>query len=145
MEITHFPTLAKAKAGETVMFSFIVYKSKAHRNAVNKKVIKGDECPGAAGHDALRHEADGLRRLQDDRAGVRARSLQAGGESLAFGPRGPAPYIRNASRPPDVRESPGALDAATDDARGGRSGCGFGRTDTPLVSGVAGGPHPRPG
>jgi uncharacterized protein YbaA (DUF1428 family) len=39
MKITHFPTLAKAKAGETVVFSFIVYKSKAHRDAVNKKVI----------------------------------------------------------------------------------------------------------
>jgi uncharacterized protein YbaA (DUF1428 family) len=40
MKITHFPTLAKAKAGETVVFSFIVFKSKAHRNAVNKKVMK---------------------------------------------------------------------------------------------------------
>jgi len=29
-----------AKAGETVVFSFIVLKSKAHRDAVNKKVIK---------------------------------------------------------------------------------------------------------
>ena len=38
--ITLFPTLAKAKAGETVVFAFIVYKSKAHRNAVNKKVMK---------------------------------------------------------------------------------------------------------
>lgn len=33
-----FPKMAKVKAGETVVFSFIVYKSKAHRNAVNKKV-----------------------------------------------------------------------------------------------------------
>ena len=40
MKITHFPALAKAKAGETVVFSFIVFKSKAHRDAVNKKVIK---------------------------------------------------------------------------------------------------------
>lgn len=31
---------AKTKAGETVVFSFIVYRSKAHRNAVNKKVMK---------------------------------------------------------------------------------------------------------
>jgi uncharacterized protein YbaA (DUF1428 family) len=37
--ITRFTTLAKAKAGETVVFSFIVYRSKAHRDAVNKKVI----------------------------------------------------------------------------------------------------------
>lgn len=41
MKITRFPTLAKAKPGETVVFSFIVYKSKAHRNAVNKRVMKG--------------------------------------------------------------------------------------------------------
>ncbi len=34
-----FPKLAKVKAGETVVFSWIVYKSKAHRNAVNKKVM----------------------------------------------------------------------------------------------------------
>jgi uncharacterized protein YbaA (DUF1428 family) len=40
MKITHFPTMAKAKAGETVVFSFIIYKSRAHRDAVNKRVMK---------------------------------------------------------------------------------------------------------
>lgn len=35
-----FPKLAKLKGGETVFFSFIVYKSRAHRDAVNKKVMK---------------------------------------------------------------------------------------------------------
>ena len=34
-----FKRMAKVKAGETVFFSFIVYKSKTHRNAVNKKVM----------------------------------------------------------------------------------------------------------
>jgi alkaline phosphatase len=34
-----FKRLAKVRAGETVFFSFIVYKNKAHRNAVNKKVM----------------------------------------------------------------------------------------------------------
>jgi alkaline phosphatase len=34
-----FPKMAKTKPGETVWFSFIVFKSKAHRNAVNKKVM----------------------------------------------------------------------------------------------------------
>ena len=34
-----FPQMAKVKAGETVWFSFIVYKSKVHRDAVNKKVM----------------------------------------------------------------------------------------------------------
>ena len=35
-----FPKLAKIKKGETVFFSYIVYKSRAHRDAVNKKVMK---------------------------------------------------------------------------------------------------------
>ncbi len=34
-----FPKMAKAKPGETVWFSFIVYKSRAHRDSVNKKVM----------------------------------------------------------------------------------------------------------
>ena len=35
---TPLPRAAQLKAGETVVFSFIVFKSKAHRNAVNRKV-----------------------------------------------------------------------------------------------------------
>ena len=35
-----FPKMTKAKAGETVWFSYIVYRSKKHRNAVNAKVMK---------------------------------------------------------------------------------------------------------
>lgn len=34
-----FTKLAKAKPSETVWFSFVTYKSKAHRNQVNKAVI----------------------------------------------------------------------------------------------------------
>jgi uncharacterized protein YbaA (DUF1428 family) len=34
-----FPKMIKAKSGETVWFSFIVYKSRKHRDAVNKKVM----------------------------------------------------------------------------------------------------------
>jgi uncharacterized protein YbaA (DUF1428 family) len=34
-----FPKLAKAKAGETVIFSWISYKSRAHRDKVNAKVM----------------------------------------------------------------------------------------------------------
>lgn len=34
-----FPKMAKTKPGETVWFSFIVYKSRAHRDSVNKKVM----------------------------------------------------------------------------------------------------------
>jgi uncharacterized protein YbaA (DUF1428 family) len=35
-----FPKLAKSKKGEIVFFSWILYKSRAHRDAVNKKVMK---------------------------------------------------------------------------------------------------------
>ena len=34
-----FQKLAKLKSDETVVFSWIVYKSKAHRDAINKKVM----------------------------------------------------------------------------------------------------------
>ena len=37
---TSFPQSVKLKAGETVMFSYIVYKSRAHRDRVNAKVMK---------------------------------------------------------------------------------------------------------
>ena len=35
-----FPSRARAKRGEAVVFSWIVYKSKGHRDRVNKKVMK---------------------------------------------------------------------------------------------------------
>lgn len=35
-----FPKLAGAKASDTVIFSWIVYKSKADRNRINAKVMK---------------------------------------------------------------------------------------------------------
>jgi uncharacterized protein YbaA (DUF1428 family) len=35
-----FPRSAKVKPGETVVFSWIVYKSRAHRDNVNAKVMK---------------------------------------------------------------------------------------------------------
>ena len=35
-----FPEMAKAKSGDTVWFSFIVFKSKKHRDQVNAKVMK---------------------------------------------------------------------------------------------------------
>ena len=35
-----FPRLVKPKSGETVVFSWIVYKSRAHRDRVNAKVTK---------------------------------------------------------------------------------------------------------
>ncbi|HKE61984.1 MAG TPA: DUF1428 domain-containing protein [Nitrospira sp.] len=35
-----FPRTVKLKAGETLVFSYIVYKSRAHRDRVNAKVMK---------------------------------------------------------------------------------------------------------
>ena len=40
MGVCRSPRLAKAKPGETVVFSWIVYKSRAHRDRVNAKVMK---------------------------------------------------------------------------------------------------------
>jgi uncharacterized protein YbaA (DUF1428 family) len=37
---TSFPRSVKLKPGETVVFSFIAYKSRAHRDRVNAKVMK---------------------------------------------------------------------------------------------------------
>jgi len=39
MRFVKFPQLAKAKPGETVLFSFIVFKSRAHRDKVNAMVM----------------------------------------------------------------------------------------------------------
>lgn len=36
---TSFPQAVKQKDGETVVFSYIIYKSRAHRDRVNKKVM----------------------------------------------------------------------------------------------------------
>ena len=39
-KITSFPQAVKLKADETVVFSWIVYKSRSHRDSVNAKVMK---------------------------------------------------------------------------------------------------------
>jgi uncharacterized protein YbaA (DUF1428 family) len=39
-KIKSFPSLVKPKPGETVVFSWTVFKSRAHRDAVNAKVMK---------------------------------------------------------------------------------------------------------
>jgi uncharacterized protein YbaA (DUF1428 family) len=39
-EVTSFPQSVKLKRGETVVFSWIVFKSRAHRDRVNAKVMK---------------------------------------------------------------------------------------------------------
>jgi uncharacterized protein YbaA (DUF1428 family) len=37
---TSFPQSVKLKAGETVVFAYVVYKSRGHRDKVNAKVLK---------------------------------------------------------------------------------------------------------
>ena len=39
-KVRSFPSLVKPKRGETVLFSFIIFKSRAHRDTVNEKVMK---------------------------------------------------------------------------------------------------------
>ena len=39
-KVTSFPRSVKRKRGETVVFSWIVFKSRAHRDRVNAKVMK---------------------------------------------------------------------------------------------------------
>jgi uncharacterized protein YbaA (DUF1428 family) len=43
---TTFPRMMKLKPGEMVFFSFIVFKSRAHRDRVNAKVMKEMEKSG---------------------------------------------------------------------------------------------------
>lgn len=38
-KLTSFPQSVKLKSDETVIFAYIVYKSRAHRDSVNKKVM----------------------------------------------------------------------------------------------------------
>ena len=38
-KVTSFPQAVKLKKDEVVVFSYVVYKSRAHRDAVNKKVM----------------------------------------------------------------------------------------------------------
>jgi uncharacterized protein YbaA (DUF1428 family) len=43
---TSFPQSVKLKAGETVVFSWITYKSRAHRDRVNARVMKDPRLTG---------------------------------------------------------------------------------------------------
>ena len=67
---TSFPRSVKLKPTETVMFSWIVYKSRAHRDRVNKKVMAdprlvGMMDPRAMPFDAKRMIYGGFKALVD--------------------------------------------------------------------------------
>ena len=61
-----FKSLLSLKPTETVFFSFIVYKNKAHRNAVNKKVMaemKNQPMPESMPFDMKRMAFGGFKTL----------------------------------------------------------------------------------
>ena len=65
-----FPRVIKLKRGETVMFSFIVYKSRAHRDRVNAKAMKDPRLakmmdPKSMPFDAKRMAYGGFKVLVD--------------------------------------------------------------------------------
>jgi uncharacterized protein YbaA (DUF1428 family) len=69
-KITSFPQSVKLKAGETVFFSWIVFKSRAHRDRVNAKVMKDPRLakmmdPKAMPFDAKRMIYGGFKSVVD--------------------------------------------------------------------------------
>lgn len=57
-KVTSFPQSVKLKPDETVVFAWIVYKSRAHRDRVNAKVMKD---PRMANMDPKALPFDGMR------------------------------------------------------------------------------------
>jgi uncharacterized protein YbaA (DUF1428 family) len=47
-KLTSFPQSLKLKLGETVVFAWIVYVSRAHRDRVSKMLLKADHLPWQA-------------------------------------------------------------------------------------------------
>ena len=68
-KLTSFPQSVKLKPGETVVFSWIAFKSRADRDRVNARVMKDPRLAGMIGPQghAVRRQAHGLRRLRGDR------------------------------------------------------------------------------
>ena len=50
-KLTSFPKSVKAKRGETVVFAWIVYRSRAHRDRVNAKVMADPRIAGMENDD----------------------------------------------------------------------------------------------
>ena len=60
-KVTSFPQSVKRKANETVFFSWVIYKSRAHRDSVLKKVMKDPLMAGMMDENAL--PFDGMRMI----------------------------------------------------------------------------------
>jgi len=56
-KLTSFPRSVKLKRGEVVFFSWIVYKSRAHRDRVNAKVMKDSRVASMMDPDAMPFDA----------------------------------------------------------------------------------------
>ncbi|MEX5216079.1 MAG: DUF1428 domain-containing protein [Nitrospiraceae bacterium] len=52
-----FPKSAKAKPGETVVFAYILYKSRAHRDRVNARVMKDPRIAGMCDANSMPFDA----------------------------------------------------------------------------------------
>ena len=69
-KVTSFPQSVKLKPGETVIFSYVVFKSKGERNRINAKVMKDKRLasmmdPKAMPFDAKRMFWGGFKPLVD--------------------------------------------------------------------------------
>jgi uncharacterized protein YbaA (DUF1428 family) len=69
-EVTSFPRSVQVKRGETVVFAWITYKSRAHRDRVNKKVMADPRLqdmmdPKASPFDAKRMIYGGFEAIVD--------------------------------------------------------------------------------
>lgn len=64
-----FPKTAKLKKGEAIVFSYIVYRSRAHRDSVNKKIMKDPRiakmCKGPMPFDVKRMNYGGFKVIVD--------------------------------------------------------------------------------
>ena len=56
-KVTSFPQAVKLKAGEAVVFSWVVFTSKAARNRINAKVMKDPRIAAMGGMDSLPFDA----------------------------------------------------------------------------------------
>lgn len=79
---TSFPQSVKLKEDEIVIFSYIVYKSRAHRDSVNKKVMKDPRLadmmdPSNMAFDGKRMIFGGFDTLVEIKAGAKTKKAPA--------------------------------------------------------------------
>ena len=81
-KVTSFPRSVKLKPSETVVFSWIVYKSRADRDRINKKVMSDKRLAEHDGHQVapLRRQTHDLWRVQSP-----GRDLSAAADRLDLG------------------------------------------------------------